>query len=121
MGSLTMQYNPTLHVIAGPTGITSHLSPQCHKLINLLLEKEGELVTREELREKVWGHEYVSDDAINHAVARLRTKIKDVEGEGYWHIESFPGVGYQLCIHNAAQPSTLALFTDKLKRWWSRQ
>ena len=119
MSSSNMQYNEKMHILTGPTGKASHLSPQCHKLLNLLLEKNGEFVSREELRDTVWGHDYVSDDAINHAIARLRSKIKMVEGECLWNVESLPGIGYRLCAHQVSFGTPFKSIINTIKSWWS--
>ena len=119
MVNANMQYNANMHMLIGPTGTQCHISPQCHKLLQLLLDKNGEVVTREELRSLVWGHTHVSDDAINHAVARLRTKIKDVGGDCQWHIESLPGLGYRLFVNQLSYKKPFSVLMNSIKTWWS--
>jgi hypothetical protein len=47
------------------------------KLLEILLESPGEVVTREELRSRVWANESFGDfdQAVNIAIAKLRTAL----------------------------------------------
>jgi len=56
-----------------------HLSPQVWRLLDLLVERAGELVSREEIRERLWGEAiFVEFDlGLNHCVSRLRAALGD--------------------------------------------
>ncbi len=60
-------------------GHKSTLSEQPLQLLIALLEQPGELVTRDELRKRLWGSEtYVEFDlGLNKAMNRLRESLKD--------------------------------------------
>ena len=54
------------------------LQEQPFRLLALLLERPGELVTREEVRQKLWPHAVVDFD---HGVNKAVSKIRDVLGD----------------------------------------
>ena len=62
----------------------------------LLLGKSGVLVTREELRAKLWdGDTFVEfDDSLNHVIKRLRDALSD-SADVPRFIETVPGRGYR--------------------------
>ncbi len=70
-----------------------------HKTLQLLLallNRPGEVVTREELRNKLWTADtFVEfDDSLNHAVTKLRHALGD-SAEGPKFIETLPRYGYR--------------------------
>jgi Tol biopolymer transport system component/DNA-binding winged helix-turn-helix (wHTH) protein len=66
-----------------------------HVLLTLL-ERPGEVVTREELRRKLWPADTFVDfeDGLNHAVRKLREALGD-EAETPGYIETLPRRGYR--------------------------
>lgn len=72
------------------------LSKHSAALLSLFLKAEHHILTRDEIRFQVWGHDVVSDDVINHAICRLRKQLKQVETPHPFVIETLPGVGYRL-------------------------
>lgn len=60
-------------------GVRIRLQEQPFRILTSLLERPGELVTREELRERIWGSDtFVDfDHGLNAAVNRLRTALDD--------------------------------------------
>ncbi len=75
---------------------TLELHSQPLRLLLLLLENAGELVTREELRTALWpDHTFVDfEDSLNHAVRRLREALGD-SAETPRFIETLPRRGYR--------------------------
>ena len=75
-------------------GHKSTLSEQPLQLLIALLEQPGELVTRDELRKRLWGSEtYVEFDlGLNKAMNRLRESLKD-SAEHPRYIETLPRRG----------------------------
>jgi len=61
-----------------------------------LLERPGEVVTREELRSRVWADESFGDfdQAVNIAIAKLRSALGD-SAENPRYIETLPKRGYR--------------------------
>ena len=66
------------------------------KLLEILLEHPGEVVTREELRSRVWPSESFGDfdQALNIAIGKLRSALGD-SAENPRFIETLPKRGYR--------------------------
>ena len=66
------------------------------KLLEMLLEHPGEVVTREELRSRVWPDESFGDfdQALNIAIGKLRSALED-SAENPRFIETLPKRGYR--------------------------
>ncbi|MCC7208295.1 MAG: response regulator transcription factor [Anaerolineae bacterium] len=63
------------HVYVAGTKI--HLTPTEFKLLAVLMENSGRVVTQRELLEQVWGHEYVDDIYYPRVyISQLRRKIE---------------------------------------------
>src|SRR5205809_4974601 len=60
-------------------GVRIRVQQQPLRLLETLLERPGEVVTREELRSRIWPDESSGDfdHAVNIAVAKLRTALGD--------------------------------------------
>jgi TolB-like protein/DNA-binding winged helix-turn-helix (wHTH) protein/Tfp pilus assembly protein PilF len=81
-------------------GTRIRLQEQPFQILNLLLDHAGEVVTREELRRKVWSSSvYVDfDHGLNNAIARLRDALGD-DREAPRYIETLPRIGYRFVCH----------------------
>ena len=77
-------------------GVRIKLQEQPFKVLNALLEHPGEVVTREELRIRIWPNENSGDfdHAVNIAVAKLRTALGD-SADAPHLIETLPRRGYR--------------------------
>lgn len=78
----------------GPTVV--RLSPQPCRLLTMLVNRAGTLVTREEIRQQIWGEETFVDFelALNYCVNRIRSALEDsVRSPRY--IETLPRRGYR--------------------------
>jgi len=77
-------------------GLRIRVQQQPMKLLQLLLERPGEVVTREELRTRVWNDESFGDfdQAVNIAIAKLRSALGD-SAESPRFIETLPKRGYR--------------------------
>jgi eukaryotic-like serine/threonine-protein kinase len=73
------------------------LQEQPLQILIALLERPGEVVTREELRRRLWPSDtYVEfDGSLNHAVQRLRDALGD-SAQSPHYIETIPRRGYRL-------------------------
>src|SRR6266478_4331825 len=59
-------------------GLRIRLQEQPFQVLAMLLERPGELVTREELREKIWGQTVVDfDHGVNKAINKIREALGD--------------------------------------------
>jgi len=72
------------------------LPPKSFEILRVLAERPGEVVTREELRAKLWAADtFVEfDDSLNHAVKTLRHALGD-SAENPQFIETLPRHGYR--------------------------
>jgi TolB-like protein/DNA-binding winged helix-turn-helix (wHTH) protein len=72
------------------------LPPKAFEILRALAERPGEVVTREELRAKLWAADtFVEfDDSLNHAVNKLRQVLGD-SAENPQFIETLPRYGYR--------------------------
>src|ERR1700761_2043871 len=77
-------------------GVKIRVQQQPLKLLELLLERPGEVVPREELRSRVWPNESFGDfdQAVNIAIAKLRSALGD-SAENPRYIETLPKRGYR--------------------------
>ncbi len=78
---------------------TIRLSEKPFRVLGILLEHEGELVTRDELQRKLWPDDTVVDfeHSINTAIKRLRQALGD-SAEQPKYIETIPRHGYRLMV-----------------------
>jgi TolB-like protein/DNA-binding winged helix-turn-helix (wHTH) protein/Flp pilus assembly protein TadD len=78
------------------SGLRIRVQQQPIKLLKVLLERPGEVVTREELRSRVWPDESFGDfdQALNIAVGKLRSALGD-SAENPRFIETLPKRGYR--------------------------
>src|SRR5260370_34281642 len=92
-------------------GLRLKLSEQPFQILAILLENPGEIVTRDELRERLWpGDTFVDfDHGLNNAVMRLREVLGDSSDRPRF-IETLPRRGYRFIapteeIHSAGPVS----------------
>lgn len=78
------------------SGIRVRLSGQPFRVLLLLLEHPGELVTRERLREQIWSDGTIVDfeGGLNAAINKLRRALND-SAENPRYVETVPGRGYR--------------------------
>jgi tetratricopeptide (TPR) repeat protein/DNA-binding winged helix-turn-helix (wHTH) protein len=97
-------------------GLRVRLQDQPFQVLALLLERPGELVTREEIRQTLWpANTFVEfDDGLNTAMKKLRVALGD-SAENPRFIETIPRRGYRFLApvtiptpleHPALAPST---------------
>lgn len=81
-------------------GENLRLTPKQFDILQLLVDRIGEIVPKEELFEIAWKGNYdiYADDAIKYHIRELRKKLGQ---HGMAHlIETAWGVGYQICLEN---------------------
>lgn len=76
-------------------GASLSLSKTEQKLLKVLVSHPGQVLTREQLMERVWDREaeFVDENALTVTVKRLRSKIED-EPSAPVHIKTVYGLGY---------------------------
>src|SRR5580658_1513591 len=77
-------------------GTRVKLPPQSFQVLQMLLERPGTLVSREELQKALWPADtFVDfDHGLNNAVKRIRAAIGDSAETPHW-IETLPRLGYR--------------------------
>jgi DNA-binding winged helix-turn-helix (wHTH) protein len=88
-------------------GVKIKVQQQPLKLLELLLEHPGEIVTREELRSRIWPSESFGDfdQAVNVAIAKLRGAL-GYSAENPRYIETLPRRGYRFIAEVAVVDTT---------------
>lgn len=76
------------------------------ELLLLLVEQRGQLVTREQIVERIWGRGVFldTDNSINGAIRKIRHVLKD-DAEQPRFIQTVTGRGYRFIAPVGAQPS----------------
>src|SRR6516165_2439603 len=96
-------------------GTRVKLQDQPLKVLVALLEQPGEIVTREELKRRIWPEESFGDfdHAVNVAVAKLRSALSD-SAETPRFVETLPRRGYRFIFpvapYSDAKPADTAAF-----------
>ena len=100
------------------SGTRIKLQGQPFQILTMLLEKPGEVVTREELREKLWAADtFVDfDDGLNTAIKKLRDTVGD-SADSPRFIETLPKRGYRFIypvngVHALSEVQVLPV------AWW---
>jgi len=94
-------------------GTITSLPHQPCKILALLVSQPGELITREEIKEQIWGNDTFVDfeNGLNSAIKRIRTVLGD-DAESPRYIETLPRRGYRFIAPlekvNGASPAESA-------------
>jgi DNA-binding winged helix-turn-helix (wHTH) protein len=92
------------------------LSGQAVDLLCLLLERPGELITREEIERRLWPDRHVvQSHSLDVIVSRLRTALGD-KGSSPRYIETVPRKGYRFIEPVTAKPDV-----RRANRPWRRR
>lgn len=116
MYPISQHYEPATRTLSNPQGDKKVLSPQCARLLTLLIDTPSGIVTREQMRRAIWKHNVVSEDLINHLVSRLRKEITSLPGPNPWQIEVIPKVGYRLLEQQ--EPHDLKYWLHRASDWF---
>ena len=101
-------------------GLPIRVPGQPFKILSMLLERPGEVVTRDELRKSLWSAETFVDfeHSLNSAIKKLRQALGD-SAENPRYIETLPRLGYrfiapvssggpEVTVEPAPQPASAA-------------
>jgi DNA-binding winged helix-turn-helix (wHTH) protein/TolB-like protein len=87
-------FDPATGEVSGRAGAT-RLPPKPARLLARLLERPGELVSREELQQDLWPDQHLEiDQALAYTVRQVRTALGDEAGEPRF-VETLPKRGYR--------------------------
>jgi DNA-binding winged helix-turn-helix (wHTH) protein len=118
-------------------GTKLRLPQQPLQLLAMLLERPGEIITRDELRQRLWSSDVFVDfdHGLNKSIQKLRDALGDSAASPRY-IETIPRVGYRFIApvrngtrprepefavkmdHLAALPVAPALAPKRRARWW---
>ncbi|MBD5803636.1 Transcriptional activator CadC [Azoarcus sp. Aa7] len=85
---------PSEHVIERD-GVPLQVEPRTMALLLLLVERAGEVVSRQEIEETVWAGRVVGYDALTQTIAKLRRALGD-DSHRPRYVVTVPKGGYQL-------------------------
>lgn len=80
--------------IVGPAGHFT-MESKVMRVLETLVENSGEVLSRSDLIEAVWGVEYGGDERLSRAISLLRKALGDNRGKADY-IETIPRRGYRL-------------------------
>lgn len=89
-----LHINPATGEINDEVGGSVRLGPVNMKVLAALMDRAGEVVSRNELFEQVWKNQVVSDDALTRCVSDIRSQLEALSGESKY-IETVPKRGYR--------------------------
>jgi eukaryotic-like serine/threonine-protein kinase len=102
------------------TGSRIRLQEQPFRILALLLERSGQIVTREEIRQRLWSTDtFVGfDDALNTAVRKLREALND-SADNPRFLETVPRRGYRFVAPVAwpAEPPGVTPTESRVRRY----
>ena len=100
-------------------GVRIRLPGQPFCILSILLEKPGEIVTRDEMRQRLWAYDTFVDfeHSLNTAIKKLRAALGDTP-ENSRYIETVPRMGYRFIapveqVAAAGPPVDVSLVTDR--------
>lgn len=94
-----------------------NITPKAVEILRLLVERRGELVSKEEILEKVWADSFVEEANLSHHIFKLRKALGETEDRKL--IETVPKRGYRFVgkLDSAKQPTAQPAFTSSKRRW----
>jgi len=84
----------SLGTITSASGASVRLGPVNMRVLEALLARAGDVVSRSDLFKAVWKNQVVSDDSLTRCIADIRSELKALSGRDDW-IETLPKRGYR--------------------------
>lgn len=88
-------------------GVVAHVEPQVFALLELLLSRAGDVVTRDEIIETVWAGRIVSEATISARISAARAAVGD-SGQAQSVIKTVTRIGLQLVAEVRVEPQDAA-------------
>jgi DNA-binding winged helix-turn-helix (wHTH) protein len=95
-----------------------HLTPKAFDLLALLIENRHKVLSKAELKEKIWPGIFVSEDGLSRLVNEIRTAIGDDARRPRW-IRTVHGFGYAFAESETTPKRDV--IRPFLLRWASRE
>jgi len=92
---LNYEVNPSLreiHQVKTPLKV----SKKSFDILILLIEKQGQIVSKKEITDRVWPNQIVTDATLNKQITRLRNDLVSYKPTDQVIIETVRGVGIRL-------------------------
>jgi DNA-binding winged helix-turn-helix (wHTH) protein len=91
-----LEINPRTGVVCGPGG-SERLNPKVMDVLVMMTRHPREVVTRDELLERLWPNRVVTDDAVTRCFYHLRRQLSQAGGDPHYRtlIETLPKRGYR--------------------------
>ncbi len=90
-------------------GEVVELTPKIYALLVLLVEAKGQVVTKEEIYQKVWSNRVVSDTTVYKVVEKVRVLLND-DKEQPKYIKTIHGEGYQFCYQEPLRKDKKSIY-----------
>ena len=84
-------------------GQSEAVEPRVMQALVALTQRNGQVVSRDELIERCWAGRAVSEDAVQRCIAKVR-KVSELDPAGSFSIETIPRIGYQLVEFAGTEP-----------------
>ena len=89
----SFRFRSDTNEVIGPDGNTVALRPQTSRVLEVLLERPDQVVTKDELISLVWPDTHVTDDSLVQCISEIR---KSLGAEGAERLITVPKKGYRL-------------------------
>ena len=96
-------------------GETVNLNPKTFDLLLVLIAHRGEILSKNELLDKVWENQFVEENNLTVHVAALRKALGEKKNE-HRFIVTVPGKGYSFVAALDDQPGEIIVETHKFER-----
>lgn len=96
------------------TGSERFLRPKSHRVLQILCERRGELISKDELARVAWPNVFVSDDSLAHCVSDIRRALGP---EGAALLRTVPRRGYMLTASEAEPPAPVQAVAKPRMNW----
>jgi DNA-binding winged helix-turn-helix (wHTH) protein/TolB-like protein len=106
--------DPSRNRVTGPTGDTA-LQPKVIDVLCTLAERQGQVLSRSDLIDRVWGKEFGADESLTRAISQLRKAFGDTR-EVPQVIETISKRGYRLMIAPIAADAAASLTRRSSRR-----
>src|SRR5688572_25901882 len=97
-------------------GVAVRLPPQPFRVLWMLASRRGELVTREEIRQELWGNDtFVDfDGGLNFCINQIRRALRD-NAESPLFVHTLPRRGYRFLatVESAPAPARASLRSEE--------
>lgn len=84
-------------LVSTDTGRQVRVEPKVMQVLQVLAERAGETVSKEELFERVWGGPRLTDDVLTVTISALRKALGD-SARAPRFVQTVPGSGYRLIV-----------------------